>query len=239
MGKVRIGEWFTTDYGDLIVMTNPDKNRRVRVNFINTGYGVDALTSHVLHGKVKDRLFPTVCGVGYLGYGAYVKDKKYKMHWYGMLGRCYGENTYHTYDSAEVCEEWHNLQWFAEWCETQKGSNLAKWQLDKDILGKSKLYSPDNCCFVPAEINTSVLLHKVVRGEYPIGVHKVGNKFVAQMGGDSSSKYLGIFNTPEEAFHSYKSAKESSVKYLAEKYKDQLDIRVYEALMNFTVSIED
>ena len=45
--------------------------------------------------------------------------------------------------------------------------------------------------------------------------------------------------TAEEAFHIYKQAKEGIIKLVAEKYKDLIDQRVYEALMNYRIEITD
>ena len=50
---------------------------------------------------------------------------------------------------------------------------------------------------------------------------------------------MGSFNTEVEAFNAYKEAKEAYLKELADKYKDLLDPRAYEALMNYTVDIDD
>ena len=52
-------------------------------------------------------------------------------------------------------------------------------------------------------------------------------------------EYLGYFNTEIEAFNAYKQAKENYIKELANKWKDQIDPRAYEALMNYTVEITD
>ena len=53
------------------------------------------------------------------------------------------------------------------------------------------------------------------------------------------SERLGIFKTEIEAFNAYKKAKESFVKEQADKWKDQIDERAYEALMNYEVNITD
>ena len=50
---------------------------------------------------------------------------------------------------------------------------------------------------------------------------------------------VGTYDTPEEAFYAYKPVKEAHIKSLAEKWKDQIDPRVYEALMNWTIEITD
>ena len=48
---------------------------------------------------------------------------------------------------------------------------------------------------------------------------------------------LGYFNTPQDAFDAYKPFKESLCKDLALKWKDEIDPRVYEAMMKWEVSI--
>ena len=50
---------------------------------------------------------------------------------------------------------------------------------------------------------------------------------------------IGSFNTEIEAFQAYKEAKEANIKEVANKWKDQIDPRVYEALMNYHVEITD
>jgi len=61
----------------------------------------------------------------------------------------------------------------------------------------------------------------------------------AQIKSDGVVKCLGDFKTVEEAFLAYKKAKEAYVKSLANKWKDQIDPRVYNALMNYKVEITD
>ena len=42
-----------------------------------------------------------------------------------------------------------------------------------------------------------------------------------------------------EAFYDYKAAKEAYIKEVANKWRDKIDPRVYEALMNWEVSADD
>ena len=123
--------------------------------------------------------------------------------------------------------------------ETMKG-----WHLDKDVLIKgNKTYSPDTCCFVPIEINLLLNKNKTIRGDYPIGVSfdKSYNKFIAKLKKSKveKQKFLGRFNILEEAFQAYKTAKEGHIKEVADKWKDQIDSRVYEAMYNYQVEITD
>ena len=82
---------------------------------------------------------------------------------------------------------------------------------------------------------------KSIRGCYPIGVtkHKKMTSFSSSVSIDGTMKYLGSFSTPEEAFAAYKEAKEQQIKVVANRWKDQIDPRVYEALMNWEVDITD
>ena len=77
------------------------------------------------------------------------------------------------------------------------------------------------------------------RGLLPIGVTKHGNNFQAQCKISGKGKALGTFTTPELAFNAYKTFKEPYIKELAEKYKDTIDPRAYQALMNYEVDIND
>ncbi len=52
-------------------------------------------------------------------------------------------------------------------------------------------------------------------------------------------KYLGTFNTPEEAFQEYKIAKEEYVKLLADKWKPYITEPCYKALYSYEVEITD
>ena len=50
---------------------------------------------------------------------------------------------------------------------------------------------------------------------------------------------LGTYNTPEEAFDTYKVAKEQYIKEVADKWKNSITERVYQALMNYSIEIAD
>ena len=160
--------------------------------------------------------------------------------WHGMLGRCYGKgylSRHPSYEQCEVCGEWMKYSVFEEWWNQHR---IEGWHLDKDILVKgNKVYAPDTCCFVPQEINKLFCKAGTLRGVYPIGVRFHKEKFEAQLSIAGKTKYLGCFTNIEEAFQSYKKAKESWIKELADKYKDQLETRVYEALYNYKVEITD
>lgn len=116
----------------------------------------------------------------------------------------------------------------------------SSWHLDKDILIKgNKVYSPDTCCLVPQEINILFVKCNINRGDLPIGVIEINGRFSSSVSKNNKIRHLGKFNTLEEAFESYKFAKEKHIKEVADKWRDKLDPRVYEAMYNYEVEITD
>ena len=94
---------------------------------------------------------------------------------------------------------------------------------------------------MPEVINLLIINNKASRGEYPVGVTKAReNRFRARLNkGKGVVEHLGYYKTPEDAFLAYKQAKEDYIKEVAIKWKDQIDPKVYEALMNYQVEITD
>jgi len=98
-----------------------------------------------------------------------------------------------------------------------------------------KVYGPVTCCFVPKEINNLFRVFKIRKSNLPTGISKNKEKFLSEYKG----KRLGTFNTPEEAFSAYKTAKETEIKRLAEEYKTKITPEVYTAMLNYQVEITD
>ena len=171
------------------------------------------------------------------------QTKEYKL-WTAMLTRSYDKKLHQrlpTYLNCETSSEFLVLSKFRDWCQNQIGFNQPGFELDKDLLEKgNKEYHPDKCVFIPKEINSALRTRKKMRGNLPIGVTlSQSGSFMAMMNLGSAKKYLGSFPTPEHAFQAYKHAKENHIKLLAEKYRDQIDPRAYEALLNYKVEITD
>jgi len=173
------------------------------------------------------------------------KDIREYLLWQSMLQRCFDEKykqKHPTYQDVTCSKDWLSMTKFIEDVSQMKGFGLEGWQLDKDILQKgNKLYSKDNCCFVPQEVNSLLIKSDKSRGEYPVGVyfHKASGKFMASLRINGKVKFLGRFTTPEEAFQVYKLAKEAYIKVVANKWKHLLDGRVFQALLDYEVNIND
>lgn len=86
-----------------------------------------------------------------------------------------------------------------------------------------------------------MLKSRKTRGDCLIGVtfNKKSGKFVTQMGVTGTSCYIKQSDTEDEAFETYKKVKEAHIKLVAEKWKDAVDPRAYDALMNYEVDIND
>ena len=107
-----------------------------------------------------------------------------------------------TYLGCSVAEEWLEYQEFAQWFENHEYSNHG-YELDKDLLlPGNKIYAPDRCAFVPRQLNTLLLDSGASRGQYMQGVcfHKGRNKFTPRINIDDKRKYLGCFDTEQEAY---------------------------------------
>ena len=197
--------------------------------------------------KVGEKL---VAGVGYND-GTYpsVGVKEHAL-WRSMLARCYTERNLRlkpAYRGCSASESFKKYKYFYEWCNNQKGFKMydqsgRMFALDKDLLLKgNKVYSEDTCVFIPMEINNIIVKSDSLRGDYPVGVgyDKERDKFQSKMWVENKPKFLGRFDTVEEAFSKYKESKETHIKTVAEKWKDLIDYRAYEALMNYKVEITD
>lgn len=223
--------------------------KNVRIKFVKTGYETVGGLGNIRKGVIKDRMLPSVFGVGFMGgkYKSKINGKHTKEYilWRSMLQRCYDEKfikDFPTYTKAVTSENFNNYDWFYEWCNKQIGFGLEGFELDKDLLVKgSKVYSEDTCVFLPKEINNVLIKRDNDRGNYLLGVDfsKATGEFRSRLNIHGKSTHLGYYKTELEAFNAYKIAKENYIKELAEKYKHQIDQRAYNALINYQVEITD
>lgn len=152
-------------------------SRSVIVEFLDTGFVTTARFDTIRSGEIKDKLSPSVHGVGFVGDGPYSTSKDGKnteayLSWQRMIGRCYDTNYIHPhiYKDVTVCNEWLNFQNFAKWHNDNYPNDGNKWHLDKDIKVKgNKVYSPDACMFVLAETNIAAAHVKKFKAISPTG----------------------------------------------------------------------
>ena len=155
--------------------------------------------------------------------------------WRDMLRRCF-DLKYHkkfpTYAGCKPCQEWLFFSGFLKWWKVNHKDGL---QLDKDIIGNGKIYSPDTCVYIPSWINVFNSDCAASRGEYKIGVSfdsRIG-KFSAScskgiLGGNGR---IGYFPTEEDAHKAWKSTKIEMAKSLKNRM-DDIDKRIYPSIIN-------
>ena len=229
------------------------KNKsKVLVEFQDShGFTTWCEKSQIVNGTLKNPYGATLFNRGFIGDGSFrIKNERRNTHeyvvWSGMFWRCYDERKLvknPTYIGCYVREDWFNFQNFCYWFSYQKQA-YAGWSLDKDLLVKdNKCYSVDTCCLLPAEINT-FLAYKRKDNGCPPGVHygikeclykaQIKDRFSGR-----NQRLLGMSDDPVEMFFLYKEAKENEAKFLAKKWKDDLDESSYEQLMLWTVDIDE
>lgn len=146
-------------------------------------------------------------------------------------------------DACVVCDNWHNLYIFDKWYkENFYTVPNERMELDKDLIYKgNKIYSPENCVFVPQRINKLIVNAKTIRGEFPIGVYydKQKKRYIANMNYEGKNLKIKHCCLPIEAFYWYKYYKEDYIKQVADKYKSMIPVRLYEALYNWIIEITD
>lgn len=112
--------------------------------------------------------------------------------------------------------------------------------VDKDILYKhNTIYSPQTCCIVPETLNMLFTNRQRYRGDLPVGVTHKDGRYMAKCKIKSKDKYIGFFNSPIEAFNAYKNTKEKYIKEIAETFKSKIPEKIYNALMNYSIEIND
>ena len=161
------------------------------------------------------------------GKGQQVKCPFYAT-WNSMLQRCYCPKLHArhpSYIKCVMCDDWRSFMVFRSWMMSQDWEGK---EIDKDLIGDGTLYSPETCCFVPQWLNLLLTDCRRARGPYPLGVCKEGTRFKASVRINGRLKYLGRFDTPEEAARVYKRAKFA---YAELKLEDYPDRRVAEAVL--------
>lgn len=250
----RTGESVVNNYGNTITIIKYTNARDVIVEF-GDGYQTNTTYQCFKNKTVSSPYEKVMYNLGYMGEGKYygyknkISTPQYNC-WHGMFYRCLDKKFKEkckTYDECQITEKWFNFQEFGQWYDEHyyKVEN-ERMSLDKDILIKgNKLYSPETCIFVPQRINMLFVKSNAKRTNLPIGVSydEKLDKYVSRYSKIHNmkriSKYIGIFDTPIQAFNAYKFEKEKYIKEVAEDYKDQIPECLYIAMMNYKVEITD
>jgi len=204
-----------------------------------------------MNGRVKSHYANSVFGVGTVELETTIDENgkplnSYKC-WASMIARCYSANYQAkspSYIGCSVSKSWLTFGNFKKFYDANYYKiEGQKTCLDKDILVKgNKIYSEETCVFAPSNINALFVKCNSHRNLLPIGCcyDTTYDKYQSQCNNSSKGlQYLGMFNTPIEAFNAYKVYKEDFIKEMANMYKGQIPNNLYIAMMNYIVEIMD
>ena len=173
--------------------------------------------------------------------GKQFQTKEYSV-WKAMMQRQKQGYKNRGYEGVTVVGDFNNYDQFYDWLIQQVGYGEKDdkghpFQLDKDLLGDGLTYSKQHCLLLPREINNATIKPKTSKC-LPTGVYKMTNRFTCRISKYNVERTIGCYNSIEEAYEAYKEAKVGYLKELAEKWKDKIDDRAYEVLINYGTSLK-
>lgn len=171
--------------------------------------------------------------------GTQQPTKEY-MYWHKLNTRCrdHYQRSRPTYRGCTVSKMFSNYDNFVEWCRSSEYFYEQGYSLDKDLLctisGKFE-YSENTCVFIPAEINSFILMNRRnVKTYTGVSFQKDCQKYIvscSQLNG--KNKTLARVHCAVEGYAIYRQEKVRLANILAERYKGRVDNRVIEILSNF------
>lgn len=161
--------------------------------------------------------------------------------WLNMLKRCYCPKykaKHPSYNSASVSCEWLLFSNFLSWW---KVNHRDGFELDKDLLSDTKIYSEDNCVFIPQWLNKFTVGSDAARGVFRIGVDrcKRTKRFRAAVWNPTNGEreHLGMFCSEGAAYNAWLERKLEIAKSLKDKI-DAIDTRLFERII-FIINNKD
>jgi hypothetical protein len=164
------------------------------------------------------------------------KLKKSYSIYAGMAQRCFDHKhaaRFPTYAECTLAREWRMYRNFDRWFAK---FYIPGYHLDKDILVPgNKIYGPRYCRFVPPNINQLFLEKGKVQNGLPRGItyDKSRNKIAADFFGDGKRIRLGRFDVDDvdSALAAYKEVKAAHIVAMAKRYRADVCLEIYEALI--------
>lgn len=169
--------------------------------------------------------------------------------WKPLIQRCYSDKfqkDHPTYKDCTVCEEWLTFSNFKAWMEQQDWEGK---EIDKDLDGDGKTYSPENCKFISRELNLFLTDIKRKDNGLPTGVCikkcKTTKIYVAQCNNPHSKTpcHVGYFELPNEAEIAYLKKKVEYAKTMpmidSEEFLREIVVLRYQKRLDKALKEED
>ena len=153
--KVEIGKKYESKCnGEFVVIKREEVDKKgawYLIEFVETKTRLISSGSNILKGKIKDKYFRSVYGVGYIG--NVDKPTKHPLYniWSNMIKRCYykEDKNYNTYGGkgVTVSKEWHCFENYINDISKKENyelliNNKKEWNIDKDIICNEKNINP-------------------------------------------------------------------------------------------------
>ena len=219
-----VGKAFLENEGGCDFIWYKDGDRR-NINCRNLFYVRDDEIQDVLNNPERARIVSDSQHLmSYYNFNYYKLNQLY----YNCFTRCYKNYDYidnKYYKDVEVCDEWQNdKNSFYRWARENVYGYPRTLHLDKDILsiqtGK-RIYSPENCCFVPEDIN--VLFRSFCNNKDSIKTNvnkdgKITYTVLMFCGKGRSQSYK--YDTEEDALNAFKRSKLTQIGIAYRKLND-------------------
>ena len=218
--KYEVGNVYTAKSGCMFKIVEKLPNGHRKIKFLDEfGYEYCVSISAIKKNSIKNIFYRDFEDIGYLGIDYKDYPKILRNRWRAILHRCYNKNRlklFPTYKNVSVCEEWHNFSNFAKWFDENYPYHISdiKFQLDKDLLQQgieNKVYSSETCLFLPEKVNYFIISKRKLGSSGLIGAfwNKVNKKWQSNIMDftEGKIKYLGLYDTKEEASNAYQKAR--------------------------------
>lgn len=180
MSSKYIGNTYTSEAGQdfkvIGVKTIKDSSGKGHtsyyVKFIESGYETWTSATSISRQRIKDRLYPSLCGIGKIGYASITNNEKAYSVWAGMIVRCYDINEITHKKGASVCDRWHRFDYFLE--DLPKVDGYVKEPFEKGLITLDRykkqintsdkiVYSLETCTFLTLKESHMYRKHKSLK----------------------------------------------------------------------------
>jgi hypothetical protein len=160
----------------------------------------------------------------------------YFLKWNNMIKRCYDPvclRKHPAYIGCVVDPSWHRFMAFRSWMIEQDWEGN---ELDKDLLGDGKIYSPMVCVFISEPLNRFLKEKCGPSGKYLHGVSLHHGRFRSRIQVGNRRQFLGSFETQGEAHYAWARVKSEQALKLSDEQTDPI---IAIGLRRYAASIQE